>query len=116
MCAVTCCCLQRTGRRQELLGGPVLYGLVHTGLVVVAWRSHPAAVLALTAVCWGDGLADVVGRAARSPNPLPWNRGKVGGMRGCRRSGLLQGVGRVQLQNAVCSMNTIHVAFDHMGT
>jgi dolichol kinase len=74
---------QRTGRREELLGGPVLYGLVHTGLVTVAWRTHPAAVLALTAVCWGDGLADVVGRAARSPHPLPWNRAKVGRSLGC---------------------------------
>jgi hypothetical protein len=54
--------LQRTGRRQELLAGPMLYGLAHVGLTVAAWRSSPAAAAGLAALCAGDGAADLGGR------------------------------------------------------
>lgn len=36
---------QRSGRRRELLGGPFMYGLVHTGIALLWWRAQPASVM-----------------------------------------------------------------------
>ena len=65
----------RTGRREELLQGPFLYGLVHSAAAAFFW-CRPGAVLAVAALCGGDGLAEVVGASVRSPK-LPWNKEKV---------------------------------------
>ncbi|KAL6766369.1 VTE7 [Auxenochlorella protothecoides x Auxenochlorella symbiontica] len=66
----------RTGLRQELLTGPVLYGLAHVAAAALGWRRSPTAVVALCALCGGDGAAELGGhwlpRVA-----LPWNRQKV---------------------------------------
>ncbi|KAF6263183.1 hypothetical protein COO60DRAFT_1698945 [Scenedesmus sp. NREL 46B-D3] len=72
----------RTGRRQELLAGPLLYGLAHVALTVAAWRSSPAAAAGLAALCAGDGAADLGGRAwaARmglQSGRLPHNKAKT---------------------------------------
>lgn len=68
--------VQRTGLRQELLTGPVLYGLAHVAAAALGWRRSPTAVVALCALCGGDGAAELGGhwlpRVA-----LPWNRQKV---------------------------------------
>lgn len=57
--------VQRTGRAEELLRGPLYYAIVHVATTLLLWRSSPAAVLALASLCGGDGLAEVVGRSAR---------------------------------------------------
>ena len=76
----------RSGRREELLRGPLLYGLVHAALTVTCWRT-PAAALAVAVLCGGDGAAEVVGRSVASPR-LPWNRDKsVAGSLGCLAGG-----------------------------
>uniref|UniRef100_A0A383VFP1 Phytol kinase n=1 Tax=Tetradesmus obliquus TaxID=3088 RepID=A0A383VFP1_TETOB len=72
----------RTGQRQELLAGPMLYGLAHVALTLVAWRSSPASAAGLAALCAGDGAADVGGRlwAARmggQAGRLPHNTAKT---------------------------------------
>lgn len=63
--------ITRSGRRDELLKGPFIYGIVHAGLAALAWRT-PGAALAVAALCGGDGLAEVIGASVRSA-PLPWN-------------------------------------------
>ena len=71
---------QREGRREELLAGPLLYGLVHTVLTVIYWRTSPAAIVGLAATCGGDGVADIAGRRyGHLLGPLPHNKKKVGG-------------------------------------
>lgn len=45
--------MQRTGKRDELLGGPTLYGVSHAVLTVAAWRTSPAAAAGLAALCAG---------------------------------------------------------------
>ncbi len=67
--------MSRTGRREELLRGPLLYGLVFVVLTVRYGRTSPAAVAALMMLCGGDGLADIVGRRWGRAK-LPWNRDK----------------------------------------
>mmetsp|Transcript_4066 Transcript_4066/g.10145 ORF Transcript_4066/g.10145 Transcript_4066/m.10145 type:complete len:243 (-) Transcript_4066:141-869(-) len=68
----------RTGSRHELLRGPLVYGLVHTALTLAWWRSTPPAIMGITALCAGDGMAEVVGRrAGRVLGPLPYNRQKT---------------------------------------
>ncbi|KAI3436834.1 hypothetical protein D9Q98_006244 [Chlorella vulgaris] len=62
----------RSGRAEELLRGPLLYAVVHVAVTLLCWRHSPGGVLALSALCGGDGLAEVVGRgcssaAARAP-------------------------------------------------
>lgn len=46
--------------------------MVHVAVTLLCWRHSPGGVLALSALCGGDGLAEVVGRgcssaAARAP-------------------------------------------------
>ena len=55
--------MQRTGRRQELLQGPLLYALVHVVGALVFWRTSPVAVAALAVLCAGDGAAELFGVA-----------------------------------------------------
>jgi dolichol kinase len=66
--------ITRSGQRKELLQGPFIYGIVHAVVAVVCWR-QPAAVLAISTLCGGDGLAEVVGTSVASPK-LPWNKSK----------------------------------------
>lgn len=66
----------RRGNKQELLKGPLLYGLVHSAMTVALWKT-PAAVISLAVLCGGDGLAEVIGKSAPSAK-LPYNKDKVG--------------------------------------
>lgn len=71
--------MSRSGSREEILRGPLFYGLVFVALTLFFWKENPVGVVALMMLCGGDGLADVVGR--RFPmKPIPWNKGKsIGG-------------------------------------
>lgn len=51
--------MQRSGRREELLRGPLLYAAVHVAATLIWWRHSPCGVLALAILCAGDGLAEV---------------------------------------------------------
>lgn len=66
----------RSGQRQELLRGPLLYGCSHVALTLVFWRENPAAVLGIAALCAGDGLADIFGRRW-GRTVLPHNKAKT---------------------------------------
>ncbi|MGF1495626.1 MAG: diacylglycerol/polyprenol kinase family protein [Elainellaceae cyanobacterium] len=52
----------RNGDRQELLQGPLYYGLMFIVCTIIFWRHSPVGILALMMMCGGDGLADIVGR------------------------------------------------------
>ncbi|PNH10638.1 putative phytol kinase 3, chloroplastic, partial [Tetrabaena socialis] len=54
----------RSGRRQELLSGPLLYGAVHVVATVLFWTSTPSGVIAIAVLCFGDGAAELAGRRA----------------------------------------------------
>ena len=71
-----CMLLQRQGRRQELLQGPVLYGLAIVACTVYFWRTTPAGVMGIAVLCFGDGLAEVIGRRF-GRDKLPHNKDKV---------------------------------------
>jgi phytol kinase len=47
---------------QEILRGPLLYGLAFIACTILFWRDSPVGILALMVLCGGDGLADIVGR------------------------------------------------------
>jgi len=66
----------RSGDKSELLRGPLCYVLVLAGVTLGFWRGHPAGLVAVSMVCGGDGLADIVGRKLGGSNPLPWNKAK----------------------------------------
>ncbi|KAL4452781.1 hypothetical protein ABPG75_008443 [Micractinium tetrahymenae] len=51
----------RSGWREELLQGPLWYAVAHVAATLLFWRHSPAGVLALSLLCGGDGLAEVVG-------------------------------------------------------
>ncbi|MEO0410021.1 MAG: phosphatidate cytidylyltransferase, partial [Cyanobacteria bacterium P01_A01_bin.135] len=53
--------MTRQGDPQEILRGPLYYGLAAV-ICTLLWRSSPAGILALMVLCGGDGLADIVGR------------------------------------------------------
>lgn len=54
--------MTRTGDRREILRGPLYYGIAFVLVTLGWWRHSPVGILALMALCGGDGLADIVGR------------------------------------------------------
>lgn len=63
--------MSRTGSRQEILLGPLFYGIVFVLLTIVYWYDSPVGMIALMVLCGGDGLADVIGRRYGETR-LPW--------------------------------------------
>ena len=68
--------MSRSGNRQEILRGPLYYGLVFVILTIVYWRNTPIGIIALMTLCGGDGLADVVGKRWGKIS-LPWSKRKT---------------------------------------
>lgn len=66
----------RTGKRSELLKGPLLYGILHVAVTLLMWRTKPAGIASLVVLCIGDGAAEVFGVAFGSTNQLPYNNRK----------------------------------------
>ncbi len=67
--------MSRSGDRREVLRGPLFYGIVFVVMTVWFWKDSPIGMTALMLMCGGDGIADLVGRAVKSPK-LPWSREK----------------------------------------
>ncbi len=64
--------MSRSGDRQEILRGPLYYGIAFVILTVVFWKDSPTGMTALMLMCGGDGLADIIGRGVASPK-IPWS-------------------------------------------
>ena len=64
--------MTRTGNPQEILRGPLFYGIVFVVLTILYWKDSPIGITALMMMCGGDGIADIVGRRVRSPK-LFWS-------------------------------------------
>jgi phytol kinase len=67
--------MSRSGRREEILRGPLYYGIAFIVLTVLFWKSSPTGIVALMLLCGGDGLADILGTRIRSAC-LPWSPAK----------------------------------------
>ncbi|KAG2454183.1 hypothetical protein HYH02_001218 [Chlamydomonas schloesseri] len=68
--------VSRSGDRTELLKGPLFYVVTLVAATVLCWRDNPAGLIAVSMMCGGDGLADIVGRRLGRGNPLPYNSAK----------------------------------------
>ena len=68
--------ISRGGDADELLRGPLYYVIVMVFVTLVFWRDSPVGIVAISLMCGGDGLADVVGRKLGAGNPLPFNPSK----------------------------------------
>ncbi|GAB4821661.1 hypothetical protein N2152v2_008707 [Parachlorella kessleri] len=78
----------RSGDRRELLHGPLQYGIIHAAATLLFWRNSPVGITALSILCGGDGLAEVIGSSVRSKK-LPYNSDKsVAGTAACFLGGL----------------------------
>ena len=67
--------MSRTGKRQEILRGPLYYGIAFVLLTLLYWKDSPIGIVALMMLCGGDGLAEVIGsRFGRAK--LPWSKNK----------------------------------------
>lgn len=67
--------VSRSGDSQELLKGPLFYVVVLIAATLLFWRQNPAGLIAVSMMCGGDGLADIIGRRFGQAK-LPWNTGK----------------------------------------
>ena len=67
--------MSRTGDPKEILRGPLFYGIMFVALTLVFWRDTPTGIVALMMLCGGDGIADLIGRAIKSPK-LSWSENK----------------------------------------
>ena len=68
--------MSRTGKRTEILRGPLFYGIIFVVLTFIYWLDSPIGIVALMLMCGGDGLADILGRRF-GVRALPWNQGKT---------------------------------------
>ncbi|MEA3335559.1 MAG: phosphatidate cytidylyltransferase [Chloroflexota bacterium] len=68
--------MSREGDRRELLYGPTQYGIIFVTMTLIFWLDSPIGIIVLMILCWGDGLADVVGRRY-GKNVLPFNHRKT---------------------------------------
>ena len=70
--------MSRSGRNaEEILRGPLIYGIVHVILTIVFWVDSPAGILGLAMLCGGDGFAEVCGRKwGELTGPIPWSKNK----------------------------------------
>lgn len=68
--------VSRSGDKGELLKGPLYYVLVLIGATLLFWRDNPAGLIAISMMCGGDGLADIVGRRWGTTAKLPYNEQK----------------------------------------
>lgn len=64
--------MSRSGDRRELLRGPTLYGAVFVLCTALVWKDFRS-VIALCALCFGDGAAEIWGRQFGKGNALPWS-------------------------------------------
>lgn len=64
--------LTRTNNVKEVLGGPMLYTVVLALVTLFCWKSSITGILAVSMMCGGDGLADIVGRRIGNTK-LPYN-------------------------------------------
>jgi dolichol kinase len=67
--------MSRSGDRRELLRGPTLYGFVFVLCTALVWKDFRS-VIALCALCFGDGAAEIWGRRFGRGNALPWSSAK----------------------------------------
>ena len=67
--------MSRTGDRREILQGPVYYGIIFVILTILFLYDSPIGVIALMALCGGDGLADIIGRRFGKAK-IPWSASK----------------------------------------
>jgi phytol kinase len=67
--------MSRSGDPREILRGPFFYGIAFVVLTIVFWKDSLIGIIALMVLCGGDGIADIVGRRARSRR-LPWSADK----------------------------------------
>jgi phytol kinase len=68
--------MSRTGQRQEILRGPLFYGLAFVFLTILFWKDNPIGIIALMILCGGDGLADIIGKRFNTWK-LPWSQNKT---------------------------------------
>lgn len=68
--------MSRSGNRQEILRGPLFYGIAFVLLTIIFWRNSPNGIVALMILCGGDGVADLVGKKVESAK-LPWSSQKT---------------------------------------
>lgn len=64
--------MSRSGKKEELLRGPLLYGLTFWAFTWFHFKQLVAAV-ALMNLCVGDGLAELVGASFLGAKKLPWS-------------------------------------------
>lgn len=71
-----CTTMYDAGAREEILRGPFVYVIMLAVMTVAFWRDSPIGIIALSAMCGGDGMADIVGRRLGYLGALPWNKEK----------------------------------------
>eukprot|EP00013_Stygamoeba_regulata_P003560 CAMPEP_0177637258 /NCGR_PEP_ID=MMETSP0447-20121125/4878_1 /TAXON_ID=0 /ORGANISM="Stygamoeba regulata, Strain BSH-02190019" /LENGTH=223 /DNA_ID=CAMNT_0019139179 /DNA_START=34 /DNA_END=702 /DNA_ORIENTATION=+ len=68
--------MSRSGRKEELLKGPLTYGIIFVLCTIYYWKYDPIGIIALMILCAGDGFADLIGRRFGGRYKLPHNRRK----------------------------------------
>lgn len=68
--------MARSGKREEILKGPLYYGIVFVVITMIFWKDSPIGLISLILLCGGDGIAEIVGRNVAGKK-LPWSNRKT---------------------------------------
>ena len=68
--------MSRSGNRNEILLGPLFYGIAFVVLTLVYWKDSPVGIIALMVLCGGDGFADIIGKKFGGKLRIPWSKEK----------------------------------------
>ncbi len=68
--------MSRRGGMEELLKGPLFYGLVFIAITLIFWNTSPIGIVSLMVLCGGDGVADIFGKQY-GKKLLPWSKDKT---------------------------------------
>jgi len=68
--------VSRSGDPREVLAGPTIYCLVLVAATLLGWRASVPAVVAVSQMAVGDGMADIVGRRFGRTNKWPFSPDK----------------------------------------
>jgi phytol kinase len=68
--------MSRKGGMEELLKGPLFYGLAFIAITLIFWNTSPIGIVSLMVLCGGDGVADIFGKKY-GKKLLPWSKDKT---------------------------------------
>ena len=71
--------MSRENKVKELLQGPFIYAIIIGIITIIYWKETPHGILSIIILCFGDGMADVIGSRGSHVITSPFGRKTIEG-------------------------------------